>query len=69
MITCHAIAYVKGQFIGDPLDIEMFEATKWIMDEEPESVLPDVVELVSFHSPTSGHLCKFLNLNLYSKLR
>jgi hypothetical protein len=64
MITCHAIAQVKEQFIGDPLDIEMFEATKWIIDEEPESLLPNVVELASFHSPSSGHIRKFYILYL-----
>jgi cation-transporting ATPase 13A3/4/5 len=49
MVTCHAIARVKGTFIGDPLDIEMFEATKWSIDEEPESKIEGLTELVSFH--------------------
>lgn len=33
MVTCHCIAEVKGHFIGDPLDIEMFKATGWTLDE------------------------------------
>jgi magnesium-transporting ATPase (P-type) len=30
LATCHAISEVHGQFIGDPLDIKMFEYTKWV---------------------------------------
>lgn len=36
MVTCHCIAEVKGHFIGDPLDIEMFKATGWTLDERSE---------------------------------
>lgn len=51
MVSCHAIAQVQDRYIGDPLDIEMFVATKWRMNEEAESKHPNLVELVSFHSP------------------
>lgn len=34
MGACHQITYVKGELIGDPLDVRMFEATKWILNED-----------------------------------
>jgi hypothetical protein len=30
MASCHAIAIVKNEFVGDPLEIKMFESTQWI---------------------------------------
>ena len=27
--TCHDVTVVNGERIGDPLDLKMFEATKW----------------------------------------
>jgi len=33
MACCTAITYVDGVLLGDPLDVKMFEATGWIMDE------------------------------------
>ncbi|KAJ3129220.1 hypothetical protein HK098_002204 [Nowakowskiella sp. JEL0407] len=38
MATCHSIKVVDGELIGDPLDIKMFEFTKWTIEEdEPAS--------------------------------
>ncbi|KAL4462589.1 hypothetical protein ABPG74_000419 [Tetrahymena malaccensis] len=34
MASCHSITRVNNQIIGDPLEIKMFEATKWILLEE-----------------------------------
>jgi cation-transporting ATPase 13A3/4/5 len=33
MATCHSLTEVKGNLIGDPLDVKMFEATKWTLEE------------------------------------
>ena len=33
MATCHALAVLDGQLSGDPLDIIMFEATKWVLED------------------------------------
>lgn len=33
MASTHAITYVDERLIGDPLDVRMFEATKWQLDE------------------------------------
>ena len=37
MASCHAITYVENDLIGDPLEIKMFESTKWILDEKNSS--------------------------------
>jgi len=34
LCSCHAITRVKDRMIGDPLDVKMFQATGWILDEE-----------------------------------
>ncbi|TBU30250.1 P-type ATPase [Dichomitus squalens] len=31
--TCHSLKMVDGEIIGDPLDVKMFEFTKWTLEE------------------------------------
>ena len=33
MVCCTAITYVNDKLVGDPLDVKMFEATEWVMEE------------------------------------
>ena len=33
MASCTAITYVNGKLVGDPLDVQMFKATGWVLDE------------------------------------
>ncbi|XP_063677534.1 polyamine-transporting ATPase 13A3-like isoform X1 [Bolinopsis microptera] len=33
LATCHEISIINGEYIGDPLDIEMFEFTGWTFEE------------------------------------
>lgn len=33
LASCHAITYVNGNLVGDPLDVKMFQSTGWILDE------------------------------------
>mmetsp|Transcript_12683 Transcript_12683/g.21348 ORF Transcript_12683/g.21348 Transcript_12683/m.21348 type:complete len:470 (+) Transcript_12683:712-2121(+) len=33
MASCHAITYVQGELVGDPLEIKMFESTQWELNE------------------------------------
>lgn len=33
LATCHSIKVVKGELLGDPLDLRMFEATGWTLEE------------------------------------
>jgi len=37
MASCTAITYVNGILVGDPLDVKMFEATGWTLDESQQS--------------------------------
>jgi len=37
MGACHFVAMVEDKFIGDPLDIEMFKSTNWVIDETEET--------------------------------
>ena len=34
--TCHGITKVKGKMIGDPIDVKMFQATGWELQENIE---------------------------------
>ncbi|KAJ8254750.1 hypothetical protein GJAV_G00196960 [Gymnothorax javanicus] len=33
MATCHTLTRIDGQLTGDPLDMKMFEATGWVLEE------------------------------------
>ncbi|THH29198.1 hypothetical protein EUX98_g5000 [Antrodiella citrinella] len=33
LATCHSLKMVDGEAIGDPLDVKMFEFTKWTLEE------------------------------------
>lgn len=33
LATCHSLKMVSGEVIGDPLDVKMFEFTKWTLEE------------------------------------
>lgn len=33
LATCHSLKMVNGEIIGDPLDVKMFEFTKWTLEE------------------------------------
>ncbi|PCH43850.1 Ca-transporting ATPase [Wolfiporia cocos MD-104 SS10] len=33
LATCHSLKKVDGMVIGDPLDVKMFEFTKWMLEE------------------------------------
>lgn len=34
MTTCHSLRLVDDELVGDPLDLKMFEFTKWSYQEE-----------------------------------
>ena len=36
MASCTAITYVNGNLVGDPLDVQMFESTNWVLDESDQ---------------------------------
>ncbi|XP_064185048.1 polyamine-transporting ATPase 13A3-like isoform X1 [Anguilla rostrata] len=33
MASCHSLTRIEGQLTGDPLDMKMFEATGWVLEE------------------------------------
>lgn len=47
MASCTEITYVNDLLVGDPLDVKMFEATGWILDE-PQSKTKQEEESVVF---------------------
>ena len=51
MASCHSIAKVGEHFIGDPLDVEMFKSTKWVLNEQEEQEQSQFAELASFSPP------------------
>lgn len=46
MATCHSLTIIDGQLSGDPLDLKMFEATDWVLEE------PDIDETNQFDTMT-----------------
>ncbi|EAR98777.2 E1-E2 ATPase family protein (macronuclear) [Tetrahymena thermophila SB210] len=43
MASCHGITRVKGELIGDPLEVKMFEATEWELIEQNLSFYSELV--------------------------
>ncbi|XP_069501032.1 polyamine-transporting ATPase 13A3-like isoform X2 [Ambystoma mexicanum] len=50
MASCHSLTTIEGKISGDPLDLKMFEATGWILEEPTtdetamhDQILPTVV--------------------------
>uniref|UniRef100_A0A4W5MDL8 Polyamine-transporting ATPase 13A3 n=1 Tax=Hucho hucho TaxID=62062 RepID=A0A4W5MDL8_9TELE len=44
MATCHSLTKLEGELSGDPLDLKMFNATGWILEESTE-------EETALHNP------------------
>ncbi|XP_022780127.1 probable cation-transporting ATPase 13A3 isoform X4 [Stylophora pistillata] len=50
MATCHSLTMIDGRLSGDPLDLKMFEATDWILEEPGEdntkfdNIVPTIVK-------------------------
>jgi len=53
MAVCHSLTYVKETMIGDPLDIKMFESTKWILEENDQQKYDRLVLAVVKPPPSS----------------
>ncbi|KAM8953414.1 polyamine-transporting ATPase 13A3 [Pelodytes ibericus] len=60
MATCHALTKIDGVLSGDPLDLKMFEAIGWILDEDTEEetalhnrIMPTIVQPPK--QPTTEH--------------
>ncbi|MPC23019.1 putative cation-transporting ATPase 13A3 [Portunus trituberculatus] len=51
MATCHSLTYLHGSLTGDPLDVKMFEATKW------DSIRPLHLQQLSTKQTAEAGLC------------
>ena len=55
MAACTSITYVDGVLVGDPLDVSMFLATGWVLDETVQSGgFSDHMMLAHVYPPDSG---------------
>ncbi|CAI2162186.1 8461_t:CDS:10 [Funneliformis geosporum] len=55
MATCHSLKLVDGKLIGDPLDLKMFEFTKWLLEESVQNTsCPPNFTRISNESSTSS---------------
>lgn len=36
MATCHSLTRIDSKLTGDPLDLSMFQSTKWMLEEPGE---------------------------------
>ncbi|XP_008264910.1 polyamine-transporting ATPase 13A3 isoform X2 [Oryctolagus cuniculus] len=66
MATCHSLTKIEGVLSGDPLDLKMFEAIGWILEEATEEetalhnrIMPTVVrppkQLLPEYTPAAGN--------------
>ncbi|CEG80570.1 hypothetical protein RMATCC62417_14887 [Rhizopus microsporus] len=54
LASCHAVTILNGQFIGNPVDIEMFRSSKWKLSDEPEN--EDYVDTLTPPMQTPGEI-------------
>ncbi|KAL0966747.1 hypothetical protein UPYG_G00299650 [Umbra pygmaea] len=56
MATCHSLTKIDGQLSGDPLDLKMFSATGWILEEatEEETALHNPIMPTVVRPPKQG---------------
>ncbi|CAG8502981.1 984_t:CDS:10, partial [Cetraspora pellucida] len=52
MTTCHSLKLVNGELIGDPLDLKMFDFTKWILEESGQGVSSSTLGLSAGSAPS-----------------
>ncbi|KAF7669773.1 hypothetical protein LDENG_00124350 [Lucifuga dentata] len=62
MATCHSLTKIEGELSGDPLDLKMFSATGWILEEPTEEetalhnpIMPTVVRPPKQVIPEAKH--------------
>lgn len=60
MTCCHSVAAVDGMNVGDPLDVKMFEFTKWNLLEKGQAgkngdAIQEAVQQLGIHSALSGN--------------
>ncbi|KAF6734343.1 putative cation-transporting ATPase 13A3 [Oryzias melastigma] len=72
MATCHSLTKIEGQLSGDPLDLKMFEATGWILEEATEEetslhnrIMPTVVRPPKQLLPPEPALSSEQDMELY----
>ncbi|KAL7982940.1 hypothetical protein Chor_013546 [Crotalus horridus] len=53
MAACHSLTTLEGRLSGDPLDLRMFAATGWILEEptQEETALHDRIQPTVVHPP------------------
>ncbi|XP_041659728.1 probable cation-transporting ATPase 13A3 [Cheilinus undulatus] len=61
MASCHSLTNIEGELSGDPLDLKMFSATGWILEEPTEEetalhnpIMPTVVRPPKHFSPETN---------------
>lgn len=56
MAVCHSLARVKGELIGDPLEVKMFESTNWTLEENDANQTFDELVLAVIRPPNDPHI-------------
>uniref|UniRef100_A0ACB8EWZ2 Uncharacterized protein n=1 Tax=Sphaerodactylus townsendi TaxID=933632 RepID=A0ACB8EWZ2_9SAUR len=53
MAACHSLTTIGGRLSGDPLDLKVFEATGWVLEEptQEETALHDQIQPTVVHPP------------------
>lgn len=71
MATCHSLTRIEGELTGDPLDMKMFEATEWILEEPGDNTADsfDVLIPTRVRPPTNDTFIVPDNPDLLSKLQ
>eukprot|EP01097_Dermamoeba_algensis_P006163 TRINITY_DN3878_c0_g1_i2.p1 TRINITY_DN3878_c0_g1~~TRINITY_DN3878_c0_g1_i2.p1 ORF type:complete len:959 (-),score=239.16 TRINITY_DN3878_c0_g1_i2:217-3093(-) len=53
LTTAHSIGVIQGHLVGHPVDVQMFQATKWIIEDRKESDNSGILSTVTH--PSKSH--------------
>lgn len=69
MASCTAVTYVNGRLVGDPLDVQMFEANGWVFDENDQKMDGDDELVIGYVQPKQSsdlEVAQVLSVSEYS---
>ncbi|KAJ8958055.1 hypothetical protein NQ318_002065 [Aromia moschata] len=71
LVSCHSLTIIDKQIVGDPLDLKMFESTKWVMEEHDVAdnnkfnmIFPTVLKPPKNRPSTQQHVDEGLQIGI-----
>ncbi|KAL9655984.1 hypothetical protein ABK040_007605 [Willaertia magna] len=66
MASCHNLSFLNNKLVGDPLEIKIFESTKWILKENNDSNIPILLIPPNLNNNNTINGSNLVNHSFYS---